>query len=241
MELSGVRCRSPRAPNAVRLEHMFLNGRYVRYLHIPDGVDIVAAVHERTKKQGKAQLSHRRASEVIRESVARRERMKLAQENAVRSVTGDELIPTEGRRLGEAADERLPSSALDYMDTSRTRHLTLEQRREARQQQEQQQQMKAAGDDGSGAAAESQSEKFRQAQAKANALGYVDRSMGACRDCKHPFTWTAAEQQFYHEKGFTNEPTRCKPCGKVKKERLEGAGGGGRGGGGGGGGGGGRS
>eukprot|EP01043_Picozoa_sp_COSAG02_P117522 COSAG02_NODE_54048_length_298_cov_0.778894_1_plen_32_part_10 len=32
MELSGVRCRSPRAPNAVRLEHMFLNGRYVRYL-----------------------------------------------------------------------------------------------------------------------------------------------------------------------------------------------------------------
>jgi hypothetical protein len=194
---------------------MFLNGRYVRYIHIPEGVDIVQAVHNRTKKQGKAHLSHRRTSEVIRESVARRERMRLAQENAVRAATGGELMPTEGRRLGAAPDERShASSALDYMDTSRFRLLQslLEQRTGSQQQ--------TTSD---GTPAGSQTEKFRQAQEKANALGFVDKMMPACRDCKLSFTWTAAEQAFYHEKGFEHEPQRCKGCLKDKKEREGGS------------------
>lgn len=216
MELSTVRCQKADAQQPVQLEHMFLNGRYVRYIHIPDGVDIVQAVHNRTKKQGKAQFSHRRTSEIIRESLARRERMRIAQENAVRAASGEELIPTVGRRLGVAPDERVASSALDYMDTSRSRLLqSLLDQRTAGQQP-------PSSDEASPAS--SQTEKFRQAQEKANALGFVDKMMPACRDCKLEFTWTAAEQAFYHEKGFENEPQRCKGCLKDKKVREGGSG-----------------
>lgn len=216
MELSTVRCQKPDAQQPVQLEHMFLNGRYVRYIHIPDGVDIVQAVHNRTKKQGKAQLSHRRTSEVIRESLARRERMRIAQENAVRAASGEELIPTVSRRLGAAPDERAASSALEYMDTSGSRLLqSLIDQRTAGQQQPSSDEVSPAS---------SQTEKFRQAREKANTLGFVDKMMPACRDCKVEFTWTAAEQAFYHEKGFENEPQRCKGCLKDKKEREGGSG-----------------
>jgi len=33
-----------------------------------------------------------------------------------------------------------------------------------------------------------------------------------CRDCGSEFLFTASEQQFYAEKGFTNEPSRCPAC-----------------------------
>ena len=33
-----------------------------------------------------------------------------------------------------------------------------------------------------------------------------------CVDCSQPFVWTAGEQAFYAEKGFTNPPKRCKEC-----------------------------
>ena len=33
-----------------------------------------------------------------------------------------------------------------------------------------------------------------------------------CRDCGAPFTFSASEQEFFAEKGFTNEPTRCSSC-----------------------------
>ncbi len=62
----------------------------------------------------------------------------------------------------------------------------------------------------------------------------------ACSDCGQSFTFTAAEQDFYTERGF-QEPKRCKPCREQRKARGGGGGGGGgRGGYGGGGGGGGR-
>ena len=28
-------------------------------------------------------------------------------------------------------------------------------------------------------------------------------------DCGRPFIWTASEQEFYAQKGFSNEPKRC--------------------------------
>jgi hypothetical protein len=40
-----------------------------------------------------------------------------------------------------------------------------------------------------------------------------------CVDCGGSFLWTAAEQEFFREKGFTNEPKRCKPCRQAKKEQ----------------------
>ncbi|NLV22993.1 MAG: zinc-binding protein, partial [Syntrophomonadaceae bacterium] len=33
-----------------------------------------------------------------------------------------------------------------------------------------------------------------------------------CQDCGQEFVFTAGEQEFYHEKGFENEPKRCKDC-----------------------------
>jgi len=41
-----------------------------------------------------------------------------------------------------------------------------------------------------------------------------------CKDCGKDFVFTEGEQQFYAEKGFTNEPTRCKDCRSAKKERF---------------------
>jgi len=38
-----------------------------------------------------------------------------------------------------------------------------------------------------------------------------------CKDCGQEFVFTAAEQDFYAEKGFMNEPTRCKSCRAARK------------------------
>ena len=38
-----------------------------------------------------------------------------------------------------------------------------------------------------------------------------------CKDCGKEFVFTAGEQEFYKEKGFQNEPTRCADCRKARK------------------------
>jgi hypothetical protein len=38
-----------------------------------------------------------------------------------------------------------------------------------------------------------------------------------CKDCGAEFTFTSGEQEFFAEKGFTNEPQRCKACRDNKK------------------------
>ena len=40
---------------------------------------------------------------------------------------------------------------------------------------------------------------------------YEDKTL-ICKDCGAEFVFTAGEQEFYAEKGFTNEPQRCKNC-----------------------------
>lgn len=40
-----------------------------------------------------------------------------------------------------------------------------------------------------------------------------------CADCGTQFPFTASEQQFYAEKGFTSAPRRCKPCRVAAKTR----------------------
>lgn len=42
-----------------------------------------------------------------------------------------------------------------------------------------------------------------------------------CVDCGCDFTFTAGEQEFYQEKGFQNEPTRCKECRIARKNSLK--------------------
>ena len=55
-------------------------------------------------------------------------------------------------------------------------------------------------------------------------MSYADKTI-TCRDCGMDFVFTSGEQEFYAQKGFTNEPTRCPSCRQSRK-----ASGGGRGG-----------
>ena len=45
---------------------------------------------------------------------------------------------------------------------------------------------------------------------------FEDKTL-VCRDCGNEFVFTAGEQEFYSEKGFQNEPTRCKSCRDARK------------------------
>lgn len=45
---------------------------------------------------------------------------------------------------------------------------------------------------------------------------YQDKTM-VCRDCGNEFIFSAGEQEFYAEKGFQNEPTRCRDCRQNRK------------------------
>ena len=48
---------------------------------------------------------------------------------------------------------------------------------------------------------------------------YEDKTL-ICKDCGNEFVFTAGEQEFYAEKGFVNEPQRCKECRDAKKASL---------------------
>lgn len=43
-----------------------------------------------------------------------------------------------------------------------------------------------------------------------------------CKDCGEEFVFTVGEQEFYAEKGFENEPQRCKPCRDSRKNARNG-------------------
>lgn len=45
-----------------------------------------------------------------------------------------------------------------------------------------------------------------------------------CRDCNKEFTFTASEQEFFAQKGFTNEPGRCPECRAIQKAQRGGGG-----------------
>ena len=45
---------------------------------------------------------------------------------------------------------------------------------------------------------------------------FEDKTL-VCKDCGNEFVFTAGEQEFYAEKGFQNEPQRCKPCRDARK------------------------
>ena len=41
-----------------------------------------------------------------------------------------------------------------------------------------------------------------------------------CKDCGQEFLFTVGEQNFYEEKGLTNQPVRCKECRDKKKAAI---------------------
>lgn len=55
-------------------------------------------------------------------------------------------------------------------------------------------------------------------------MEFADKTL-TCADCGSPFTFTSNEQQFYSERGFTNEPKRCKDCRDKRKSGRDGGGG----------------
>ena len=42
-----------------------------------------------------------------------------------------------------------------------------------------------------------------------------------CKACGNEFGFTAGEQEFYAEKGFENEPQRCKDCRQARKNAAK--------------------
>ena len=48
-------------------------------------------------------------------------------------------------------------------------------------------------------------------------MSYADKTL-TCRDCGTQFVFTTGEQEFYAQKGFTNEPTRCPNCRQARKQ-----------------------
>jgi len=50
---------------------------------------------------------------------------------------------------------------------------------------------------------------------------YNDKTL-VCKDCGREFIFSASEQEFYAEKGFTNEPGRCPECRAARKAQRNG-------------------
>jgi len=51
-------------------------------------------------------------------------------------------------------------------------------------------------------------------------MEFTDQTL-RCRDCGTEFVFTAGEQAFYAEKGFTNRPSRCPSCRSANKQRRD--------------------
>ncbi len=49
-------------------------------------------------------------------------------------------------------------------------------------------------------------------------MEFQDKNL-TCQDCGNEFVFTAGEQKFYAEKGFENEPKRCKDCRMSHKDK----------------------
>ena len=49
---------------------------------------------------------------------------------------------------------------------------------------------------------------------------FTDKNL-VCMDCSQEFVFTARDQEFYSERGFT-EPKRCTPCRNARKAQREG-------------------
>ena len=47
-------------------------------------------------------------------------------------------------------------------------------------------------------------------------MSYQDRTL-TCQDCGQPFNFTAEDQAYHAEKGYTNEPKRCSSCRQARR------------------------
>jgi CxxC-x17-CxxC domain-containing protein len=56
-------------------------------------------------------------------------------------------------------------------------------------------------------------------------MSFEDKTI-VCADCGQDFVHSADDQARYAERGFTNEPKRCRPCRETRKAQGGGGGGG---------------
>jgi len=54
-------------------------------------------------------------------------------------------------------------------------------------------------------------------------MSYQDRTL-TCQDCGQPFTFSAEDQAYHAEKGYTNEPKRCPTCRLARRGERSGGG-----------------
>ncbi len=47
-------------------------------------------------------------------------------------------------------------------------------------------------------------------------MAYQDKTL-TCTDCGNTFVFSAAEQEQFAQRGYTNEPKRCQPCRDARK------------------------
>ena len=52
-------------------------------------------------------------------------------------------------------------------------------------------------------------------------MSFEDRTL-TCKECGGEFVFSSSEQEFYAEKGFENEPQRCKECRNARKNGARG-------------------
>ena len=54
-------------------------------------------------------------------------------------------------------------------------------------------------------------------------MSYQDRTL-SCQECGQSFTFSADDQAFHAEKGFTNDPKRCPACRQARRNERSGGG-----------------
>ena len=47
-------------------------------------------------------------------------------------------------------------------------------------------------------------------------MAFQDKTL-TCKDCAQSFTFTAGEQEFFQQRGLTNEPGRCPSCRRSRR------------------------
>ena len=52
-------------------------------------------------------------------------------------------------------------------------------------------------------------------------MDFKDKSI-QCLDCGSTFTFSVEDQEFFHSKGYTNEPKRCPSCREARKQERYG-------------------
>jgi CxxC-x17-CxxC domain-containing protein len=63
--------------------------------------------------------------------------------------------------------------------------------------------------------------QFTNIESGGHPMSFTDKQL-QCADCGKSFTFTSSEQEFFSNKGFTNEPKRCPDCRTARKQERGG-------------------